>query len=327
MAGKDNVAFYKKHPVLPRRKANRKNLRKTTKKGAYKPARKKQMAIRRAPMTEQKTRETSDLVSAVPSLAILNTLLPQALVNDQAYNSLPLPVLTYMVNGTDEPEMIGRSIFAKYLTMKLEIKFPTGVSNEGAGNVLASGLQPRELYLIHGFVKTSPNLTSRTDTTPDKFEYHQATGDDDTAMNLWLASQIQPYFDDRQDKLLFIPKQNANIKILKYQKIVPNLQRQWDAPLVIQSNVEEDEPDKYFTAGSIPLVNRTIKWPMMRKYHYEKGTAPDPSTDADFYYPNTNQWIPFACFYNPMFADYAQTTNLDERVNHRSNQILYYTDS
>lgn len=313
--------------LKPRKKANKKNMKKTTKRGAYGKKAKKQMAIRRNPMVEQKTRETSDLVSAVPSYALLNTLNPQALVNDQAYNALPLPALTYMVNGTEEYEMIGRSIFAKYLTMKIEFKFPTGVSNEGAGNVLSADLQPREIYLVHGFIKTSPNLTSRTDTTPDKFEYHKATGNDDQALNLWIASQVQPYLDDRTDKLLFIPKQNANIKILKYQKIVPNLQKQWDAPLVIQSNTEEDEPDKYFTAGTVPLVNKTIKWPMMRKFHYEKGTPPDPSTDADFYYPNTNQWIPFACIYNPMFADYAQTTNLDERVNHRSNQILYFTDS
>lgn len=313
-------------PRKQKKKANSKNLKKTSKLGAYALARKKQLAIRRNPLTEQKTRTIEDLVDAVPSYPLMDTLQEQALTATQGYSNIQLPVINYMVQGLGEPEMIGRSIFAKYMTLKIEFRFPQGVANEGQNNVLSATYAPRELYLIHGFIKTSPNLTPTSDVTPDKFEWLKSVGADDDAMNLWVSAHVQSYFNERTDKLQFIPKQNSPLKILKYQKIVPDLSKQWDAPLRVQSNTSASEPDNYFTAGAIPLVNRTIQWPMMRKYHYEKGTAMDPATDADFYYPNTNQWIPFCAVYNPMFAEYGETA-VSERVQIRSNQILYYTDS
>ena len=45
------------------KRANNKNLNKTTRKGAYKPARKKQFAIRRAPIVEAKKRTPEDIAT------------------------------------------------------------------------------------------------------------------------------------------------------------------------------------------------------------------------------------------------------------------------
>lgn len=303
--------FYK-----PRTKRNYKGrrgaLKKTSKKGAYKPSRKSAMITRRNPFIENKTRTIEDLISKVPSQETdFNTLNAHVLPYSGAYTLIPLPVMTYMTNGTLEDDMIGQSIFARYLNMKIEFEFP---KNEHIVVV------PADFYLVHGWVKSSPNMTGKTTPTAPNFLWTGGSDDNDSQVN-WIQAQVASYFDERADQLRFIPKQNANLKILGYKKIVPNMQRQWTqppgpvAPTGTTHNI-----------GGPPLVHKSISWKINRKIHYDQGLAPDPTRDEDFYYINTNQWVPFCALFNPQFADYGQTESLN-RIRVRSNQILYYQDS
>lgn len=290
---------------------NPKNLAKTSKKGAYRKGAKKQMIKRRNPFVENKTRTSEDLVLKVPSQATeFDTLSSHVLPYSGAYTLIPLPVLTYMTNGTLEDDMIGQSIFARFLNMKIQFEFPR---NE---HIV---LVPADLYLIHGYIKSSPNLTGKTTPTAPNFQWSGGSDDNESQTN-FVQAQVASYFDDREDKLRFIPKNGANLKILGYKKIVPDMQKQWTqppGPVAAGATTHN--------IGGAPLVHKNISWKMNRKIHYEKGKSMD-SGDADFYYINTNQWVPFVALYNPEFASYGQSETLN-RVRVRSNQILYYQDS
>lgn len=284
---------------------------KTTKKGAYARNKKRNMLNRRNPFVENKTRTAEDLVLKVPSQAAeFNTLNSHVLPYSGAYTLIPVPVLTYMTNGTAEDDMIGQSIYARYLNMKFEFEFP---KNEHIVIV------PANLYLVHGWIKSSPNMTGKTTPTAPNFQWSGGSDDNDSQVN-WIQAQVASYFDERADSLRFLPKNGSNLQILGYKKIVPNMQHQFSQP--------PQPPAVGATTHNIggpPLKRHSISWTINRKIHYDKGKSMD-SGDDDFYYINTNQWVPFVALFNPQFADYGQTES-QNRIRVRSNQILYYQDS
>lgn len=283
---------------------------------AYKPRRKAAMVRRRNPMVENKTRNSEQLALKVPTLTptaeSFDTVnQPRMLSNVTSYTQIPLPAITYMTRGMEDSDMIGNSIFAKYLNLKVEFTFP---KHTNAVNT------PAELYLVHGFIKNNPTRNSRT--IPDVGDFTWQGGlDDDSSLQVFINTRVAEYFDERADKLRFLEKDASELKILGKRKITPNLTKQWSLPLMMDGYTGQSE-------GSVPMVNKTCNWPLMRKFHYDKGTNPaGTGEDADFYYINgSNQWIPFACVFSPHYADYGQSDTLNI-PSIRSNQQLYYTDS
>lgn len=281
---------------------------------AYNPKRKRGMVRRRNPMVENKTRDSEQLALKVPSLTptaeSFDTVnQSRTLSNVTPYSQIPLPAITYMTRGMEDSDMIGNSIFAKYLNLKIEFTFP---SHTNMVNV------PAELYLVHGFIKNNPSRNSRTIPNVEDFTW-QGGLDDDSSLQVFLNTRVAEYFDERADKLRFLEKDASELKILGKRKITPKLNKSWTTPAgATDTN----------TVGTIPHVNKTCNWPLMRKYHYDKGTNPaGTAQDADFYYINgSNQWIPFCCIYSPHFADYGQS-NYANIPSVRSNHQLYYTDS
>jgi hypothetical protein len=116
-------------------------MRKTTKKGAYKPSRKKQMVIRRAPVVESKKDERFEWTGksyrntgATLSTYSDNLLFRDLLIGDnpsEADPAVPQRVVVscpetylYRTQGFGATDMVGESVFIKYLKMKFEIKLP-----------------------------------------------------------------------------------------------------------------------------------------------------------------------------------------------------------
>ena len=106
------------------RKANPKNMKKTTAKGAYKKSAKTQMSKRRAPLVETKVREDYE-ISARNSAA--DPRVPIAVsLGQPGVNWIHIPVHCYnrVSMGIREDQLIGRAEYGKYLKMKGVLSLP-----------------------------------------------------------------------------------------------------------------------------------------------------------------------------------------------------------
>lgn len=316
------------------RRANPKNMKKTTGRGAYKPARKRQMAIRRAPIVECKKDERfdwngktfHDYEGGPISTPWANRLAWRDLeVGDVVpeNNNLPNQVSVHMpdtfiyrTRGFGKAEMIGNSVFIKYLKAKVEIKLP-----EDAGLIHFPQCQ---MYFVHGFVNksidanefTTPTLANLT-----RVQYRE-----------FIADQVDKYFTNSNEPMRYQPKGRINsaitilgkkeIKWNKSKSILPDPRR-----IRVDSSTSE-------SLGSLPTKIVECSWPMMRKVKYEMlpqatNTAATDLTRAANFFVNHQQakrGFPFWAVYVPGGANivYSQAVN---RIQIRDNDVCYFTDS
>lgn len=182
-----------------------------------------------------------------------------------------------MDQGVGEDQMLGQSVFSRYLNAKVQVRFP------GKDNLITDRQYPMEL--ICGWIPSSMALS--TFTTPP---VSTATPADITT---YIITRVSEYFNARTDRLDFIPRHAANIKITYRRKIRPNLNN--NTVLGPDSNSMTNE-------GHIPDVVLYPKWRTNRKVFYEKGPGMLGSTTGRRnFYPNYS-WIPFMVLYSPMYA-------------------------
>lgn len=305
------------------RKPRTKKQQRVSKRFAY--ANKRRMASKNAPLKETKNRTDEDVFksfSGNPSQYYeQNPIVPHAWphLGDKVF-PLKLFSLDAMQQGIDEEMMNGRAIFAKYLKMKIQLSFPESTNTPQD--------QP-DMYIVHGWIKDSPSLngvnTIQGTTDPEQWSLQNDWD--------WIRSELEPYFDEREDKLRYIPKQNSNLAIVDYHRIQPKQREGWGRPRTTIAELTT-EPNQIRTVGTLMDYHRTLKWNMMKKVHYQQGNAvtftnsPSVSRTNNFYI-NTNQWRPFACLYCPQLQD--SITNPPLTVANLPkvayNSILYYTDS
>lgn len=282
--------------------------------GAYKRNNKKQFKNARRPFVEGKTRSLKDVLESnvpaasqppdtlaesvnYPGLGLTTVLL------DDAYTSLQMSAFTQQQRGLLEHQMIGNSIYVKYLKAKIKIDFPPI-------NLLT---KPAKLYLIHGWMTTPPNWT--TATTP---AVNTATTAD---LQNHINQRLRNYFNELQDQMLFRPKSYDNgIKVIRNQRIEPNLQKQFSIP----ANQPSGPTSMY---GSVPSVMKSCSWTVNRKIHFEDSTNGTGLTD--YLYPN-NSWLPFCVLYNPDFKAFTPDsgeTREGNRLHILMNNQIWYSDS
>lgn len=208
-----------------------------------------------------------------------------------------------MEQGLEEDQMIGRSVFSKYLNAKVKIRF------QGGANQITDRQFPMEL--ICGFVTAPTNYTSNTSPTVGTVT--------PSHLSAYVVERVSEYFNARSDELDFIPKRASTIRITYRRQIRSN-----------QSKSNVLTPDSGITAfeGHAPDVNLFPKWKMMRKIHYERGAAFQVSPPRTLYYPNYNQ-IPFCIVYSPMFdgEDGTKPLQPQEIPEVSYNVAHYFTDS
>ena len=300
-------------PTTPR-KVNPKNLKKTTAKGAYKKTTKKNFMKRRNPFVENKIRNEEQFSLALDPLRAQvfgnfpdPTNFADVPVDDAFTLFLPAPYYS-MNRGLSCNEMIGDSIYAKYLKTKFQFLAPEGQHMVD---------YPSQLYLIHGWCTAPVNATSLTTPTVDAVTYVDVFNH--------VRSYVKEYFNDRKDTLQFPEKRERHIKFLSYRKLKTN--KNTEIPLQGVSDVAA-------TRGALAPINMSVKWNVMRKVHYDKGAnnpalgAPATYPQADFNYPNQS-WLPFTILFNPQFASTPgyPTPNQNDlwRVAHSSQ--MWYSDS
>lgn len=306
--------FYKKRPMV-----------RTTRKGAYKPARKRAMVNRRNPLVETKQLDTltqitrMGIVGEGQTEGIRNTLLPLELSNATAFNILPIWPYYKNQHGLHEGEVIGSSIFSKYLKCKLEFELPMG------DNLIR---HPAEVYLIHGWITQPTGATAHTtpsdkNMTPGFFMNH-------------IDDQLQQYFNGRLDKLEIIPKRTSNLKIEGYRKLKVKERSNLG---VNTGQFESGLNDTLY--GAKPLINMNCEWKCMKKIHLQHGADVEvvgPGGQiTEFRYPNWS-WIPFVVVYSPTYQSFTDNVpgpglnpiyppGVEPKLKVRYNTIHYYTDS
>jgi len=139
---------------------SRARARKVTTKGAYKKANKKNMMRKRAPFIETKSKTHEDLIVQFPGLVDRSEW--------RTYNTEAAhfnPETFYMFKrGMEENEVIGNSVYAKYLKMKLGIRFPQPAFTV-SGMKKQIPMTPQNYELIWGFVPNSFQWTGQTTPT------------------------------------------------------------------------------------------------------------------------------------------------------------------
>ncbi len=288
-----------------------KYMKKTSVKGAYNKNRKKQMMIRRAPFTETKSKTSEDLRSDFPDL--VDHLLLDTAVTERRY--LNPDTFFIFKQGLEEHQMIGNSVYAKYLKQKVHIRFPQPQFSTG-GQTKVVPLVPQDYRLIWGWI---PSPLSKTGTT-DPAAFDMTLFD----INTYINNRVSDYIDEQKDRMRFIPKKASTIRIIGNKRIRPDLSRMSTAPpQTIDSITGAD-----YVVGSIPDVHTSVEWKMMRKVQYEKANKLVGSVEGHF---ANYSWLPFCVFVNYDFENLPDTGNPTDRQVYMpaiaTNSCLWYSDS
>ncbi len=289
---------------------------KTTRRGAYNKARKNQMVKRRAPMVETKSRTHEDVREEFPTLPDRNDLDTY----DTPHLAMAPDSFLTQKQGLDEHQILGRSLYSKYLNMKIQIRFPQNAFKIGDDNKIIPAF-PQNYELIWGWIPTPTSYTGQT--TP--------AAEDATINNIHdhINLRFVDYFNEKQDFLRFIPKRASAIRIVGSRKVRPDLRHYSTAPAAIN-----DTADPPIYLGSIPDWTTAISWKTAKKIHYEKTNNLD-GLDTPGLYPNFH-WLPFCTLIN---WDYDKVLAVagsgagkeNERKRYQPavawNDIHYYTDS
>lgn len=355
----------------PRRGAPRRAppMRKKTNKTAYQKSAKNQMSIRRAPIVETKQRVASDIATInghspmdpdepVHSDAYQQPVNFRPIIPDDAFEFVPLDSFYRASHGFEDYNCIGNSIYSKYLNFKIQFRFPDNglihlpvpEAEQGqAGAMYQVGNkmieQPSKLYLICGWVTEAWNCPIEGATNAVPIAGSRPSRDSSTQDQLqeYIKRQIEPYFDDSTDKLMFRERVTSNIKIDKYVRIKPNLEHAIATKAVPTSenihNGVTTTTEQVAGTGSIPDVLKTWSVKTGRKINLTEGTAVDNTShpvDNQNLYPN-HSWLPFALIYNPDWkkqadwfihgqgAEQYRFTTV-QCIQYRFNDAHYFTD-
>lgn len=276
---------------------------------------KKQMMKSRAPLVETKSKTREDLVNALYP----GTLFDAMAFHGTKYQLYHMNPVTYMVHkqGFDEHEVIGRSIVAKFLKMKISIRFPQqGFTIDGIDKVVP--LVPQRYELIWGWVpvplmKTENTVPKVSETTIDEINKH-------------IDDRVKDYLDERKDHLRYIPKQAATIRIVGRRRVKPNLNSSSTAPpTTIDSTVGAD-----YAVGSIPMYHTSVSWKCHgRRLNLEKSIAQAGGAQGEIMVAQYT-WAPF-CVLNNIDYDTlpgeAGTPRMPYVPAIAFNDVLYFTDS
>ena len=293
-----------------RRKNTRQYLKKTTRRGAYRKNAKKNFMNRRAPFIETKSKTHEDLVVQFPGLVDRTEFRTQ---DTQVVHMNPETFLMWK-RGMEENECIGNSVYAKYLKMKIGIRFPQSAFTLNGQNKQIP-MTPQSYELVHGWVPNEFGWTGQTNPVAD-----QANINDIMAH---INQRVTDYFDQQKDKLRFIPKAASTIRITGRQKIRPDMRFLSTAPPQTLSNVIAEDN----TIGTIPDRYVSISWKMNKKLHLQPSSKLH-SGQTGLYAGNFGTWIPFACLVLPDYDNLPEGTTRELYCpSVQYNDSIWYSDS
>lgn len=303
---------------------NRRVVRKKTRKGAYKKGAKKQMAIRRAPFVETKRKTDEDIrsVGFFSGTGDLNSndMFPDRTVlsvYDTEHTMLDPLTFLYWSQGLSQAQHISQAVNLKYTNMKIQIRFPQPSVSVTSGSYTDSQnipAQPMNYELVWGWVPAPLQLTGTT-TQP-------ANTVDANYIRNYINNRVTDYFNNRKDKLRWIPKRDATIRIMGRRKIRPYLSQS------TRQQMFNSDTDKVI--GTIPDRFVDISWKHNnRKLWLEQTGNINGDSDLIGMYPNYS-FLPFCTLVNYNYADIPVSTVHGRKLESPSlawNSITYFSDS
>ena len=262
------------------------------------------MMIRRAPMVETKSKTSEDLLDQ----GLITFAPTQFYQSNTPHKHINPEVFFLWKQGLGEAEMVGRSVYAKYLKRKILVRFPQPPF-QTSGTDKEIPVYPQNLELIWGFVPMPLNLTGNT--TP---AVYNNTRDH---INAHINQRVVDYFQDRADFLRFVPKKASTIRILGRRKVRPNMNRFSGMPPQLDSKDD--------IVGNVPDYQTSIYWPMMRKLHFEKAND-ITGTGVEGYFPNYAH-LPFCVLYDRDWDDVPSDKRIAYAPSVAYNDAIYYSDS
>lgn len=299
------ISQFKRAPTQgQRRRAAQRAVNKKFKASAYKKQNKKAMMKRRQPFVETKSKTTEDLVGQFG----LNNHIDFFTFNTEAIHINP-DVLHAWQQGLGEQQVIGQSCYVKYLKRKLTIRFPqpgfVNTFNDKAGIIPS---KPMACELVWGFIPAPLNYTGYTTPTAPNVNMAEING--------YINHRVKNYFDERKDKLRYIPAKASTLRILGRRKIRPDLRHTYTAPATTQYDGDVN--------GTIPDYYTTIQWPMMRKLHLEQ--ANDLHDGNPGLFPNY-QWLAFCCIFQENWEEIPADQRAQHSISVAYNDCVWYSDS
>lgn len=297
------------HVKNPKGKKRGNYLKKTTRRGAYGKGAKRNFQRRRAPFIETKSKTREDLVVQFPGLADNSVF--------RTYNSAIVHMnpdtFTMWKRGMEENEVIGNSCYAKYLKMKVGIRFPQPAFLVN-GQKKQIPMTPQNYELIHGWIPNELGFTAQTTPEADTANL--------TAIHSHINQRLTDYFNQQQDKMRFIPKAASTIRITGRRKIRPDLRFQSTAPpLTTDATTSAD-----YAVGTIPDRYVSISWKMNKKLHLQPSSALH-GTDTGLY-PNFGTWLPFCALVNWDYENLPEGTTRETYCpSLQYNDCIWYSDS
>lgn len=266
-------------PFHRERRATRgKYLKKTTRRGAYRKPQKRAMMNRRAPFVETKSKTREDLVNQFSGLTDQSVFR----TNNTSHVHMNPDTFLMWKRGMEENEVIGNSCYAKYLKMKIGVRFPQPAFSSG-GYTKQIPFTPQNYELIWGWVPNELGYTGNTTPTADSASI--------TDINSHINQRVVDYVNEQKDKLRFIPKSASTIRITGRRKIRPDMRFLSTAPPQTTDNVGTDT-----AVGTIPDRYTSISWNMGKKLHLQPTSKLHDGQEG--LYPNFGTWLPFAVFVN-----------------------------
>lgn len=328
-----------------RKAANPKNMKKTTKLGAYSKKHKKQMSIRRGPLVETFKYQSSP--NSNESLRLSRTTAYNNIMNrafiagyrqslDVPFDGLSTdatPGLGVHVGDLRGPTCRGRDVYSKLTALKMRFEFPENIHS------IRTAYQPPIVYW--GWIKKTAFRTSAMTPAPSAVT-------EDFFKDL-IDHELQAQFNEANDRLDFTDYRTSQYKIIGKRKIFPKLKESLNkmtfqtnianvalpqsdtdhAPLPGGVRADGSEPMSYL--GSYPPVYHTCKWDVNRKIGLQRTTAWDGGGTNEQFYP-ADCYIPFCFVFNPSFASQIDSTPITGATDHGQiqvsfNSVHYYTDS
>lgn len=330
---------FKSRPKGPgQKRANPKNMKKTTKRGAYAPQKKKQMAIRRAPLVE--TFKYQSAPSTNESIRLSRTIAYNNIMN-RAFIAGYLQDLDVPTDGlsTDAslsppagPTCRGRDVYSKMTAMKMRFEFPENIHS------IRTAYQPPIVYW--GWIKQNAFRTTAMTPAP--------TAVNEEFFKDLIDNQLLAQFNEANDRLDFRDKRPTQYKIIGKRKIFPKrnqsisqFQNGITNGAVISfpknSGADGDDPlpggddESMSVLASLPPVYHTCKWPVNRKIGLQRTVSWTGTNTPERFYP-ADCWVPFCFVFNPSFASQINSVSVSGEEDHGQiqvswNSVHYYTDS
>jgi hypothetical protein len=248
------------------------------KKAAYAPVRRQATRNMLGPLVETKAYQSGDLGTAnylsntatAPGTGAFNIIVPNCFYTKE--------------QGIDSHQMVGDSVYSRYLTSKVRLMFPTG------NNML---VYPTSITIFQVWVPAP--LAATPYTTPGQNNVAQAD------IELHVKQQCQEFFSSLSDKLEFREKLQG-VKIISKRKVRLNRDASIVTPPFAIQTAPAGAPN--VVLGGTDDWYGTFRWPCKRKLHYEESQSLVGAGITHYLNrPPSDMGYPALIIYNPNFGD------------------------